>query len=364
MDTDTTRRAGAPEFPWRGLGIDIARHFFPVGDIEILVDLIADLGLSVLHLHLTDDQGWRIEVPGWPDLTERSGPEAVGGDPGGMWTREDWERLRRRARERDIWLVPEIDVPGHTRAALHAAEGLNPDGRRPPAYHGIEVGFSTLSTAAPDTGRFLSDVLSHACLLGEGWVHIGGDESPMGSHEEYLALAGRAVDVVHGAGSRVVAWQEAADLLGPGDVVQVWDERLDLTPVVAASRRGVQVLVSPATHAYLDMKEDATSPTGLTWAGMTSLREALEWDPRRVVAGVEREAIIGVEACVWTETIRTFDELTTMLLPRLAAVADVAWTGSGVGCWRSFRERVPALAREWTRAGLAWRRSPGVDWDA
>lgn len=349
-------------FGWRGLGLDVARHFFTVEDLEVVLDVMASLDLDVLHLHLTDDQGWRIDVPRWPELVRASSSGAVGGDAGGHYTRADWERMVALARGRGILVVPEVDIPGHTNAALHAVPGLTPDGTTPPAYEGVAVGFSTLSTAAPDTQRFLDDVLTHAAALGGGWVHVGGDESHVTPHDEYLALVRSAVDVVHRAGSRVVAWQEAAEVLGPGDVVQVWDERQDLSAVRAAASRGVGVLLSPASRTYLDMKYDEDFPLGLTWAGTSELRDCLEWDPYAVVPGLDPAAVVGVEACLWTETVRTRDELTTMLLPRLAAVADVAARGSGVGRWEEFRARVAPLGRGWTGEGLVWHRSPGVDW--
>lgn len=347
---------------WRGLSLDVARHWFGVGDIEMVLDLMEPLHLNVLHLHLTDDQGWRIEVPGWPQLTERSSSGAVGGDPGGFLTTTDWEHLAGLARSRGIALVPEIDVPGHTNAALHALAGLNPDGQAREAYEGIEVGFSTLSTRAPLTRRFLDEVLAHAVTLGNGTVHIGGDESLATTHEEYLELVGLAVGAVRAAGGRVVAWQEAAGLLGEGDMVQVWDERQDPAPVVEAARRGVGVILSPASRTYLDAKYSEDFPLGLTWAGTSELRDCLEWDPRGAVAGLDPACITGIEAAVWTETLRTREDLTTMLLPRLAAVADVAQRGSGVGRWEEFRDRVAPMARRWEDMGVAWHRSPGVDW--
>lgn len=347
---------------WRGLSLDVARHWFGVRGIETVLEVMEPLDLNVLHLHLTDDQAWRIEVPGWPELTERSSSGAVGGDTGGYLRIADWEHLREVARARGIALVPEIDVPGHTNAALHAVADLNPDGVAKPAYEGVEVGFSTLTTRAPATGRFLTEVLTRATALGEGTVHIGGDESLSTSHEDYREIVGSAVDTVHRAGGRVVAWQEAADLLGPGDLVQVWDERQDFSRIVEASRRGVGVILSPASRTYLDAKYSDDFPLGLTWAGTSELRDCLEWDPLEVVPGLGPSAVAGVEAAIWSETTRTLEELTTLLLPRLAAVADVASRGSGVGRWEEFGVRVAQSAREWDRKGLAWYRSPGVDW--
>ncbi len=359
--TSTEGRTG-PAFEWRGLGLDVARHFFGVEDIEFIIDLMAGMGLNMLHLHLSDDQGWRIEIPGWPELTERSADNAVDGDPGGYYTLADWSRITDHARRHGITVIPEIDLPGHTNAALHAIPGLNPDGRATEPYTGIEVGFSTLSTEAPQTDRFIEEILTRMAGIGAGWVHIGGDESRATPHDQYRDLVRRAVDVVHRAGARVIAWQEAADLLKPGDVVQVWDRSIGYQGVLDAAARGVRVLQSPGNRAYLDMKYDPSTPIGLSWAGTFEVREALEWDPLDTVPGLAPSAVIGVEACLWTETLRTRDDLTYMLLPRLAAFAEVARHGSGIGRWEQFRGRLPALARGWSERGLAWHRSQGVDW--
>ncbi len=172
----------------------------------------------------------------------------------------------------------------------------------------------------------------------------------------------RAVDIVHDAGARVVAWQQAADVLQPGDIVQVWDQRVDLSPVRNAALRGVRVLLSPATRVYLDMKCHPGSPLGVDWAGTVNLRDAFEWDPLAAVPGLPEGTVVGVEAALWTETVRSRDDLTTLLLPRLAAVADVAAFGSGIGRWDDFRRRVAERSRDWEARGLAWRRCPDVSW--
>lgn len=351
-----------PAFGWRGLGLDVSRHFFGVDDVELVIDLMAEMDLNVLHLHLSDDQGWRIEIPGWPELTERSSGSAVGGDPGGYYTLADWSRICEYAGRHGITVVPESDLPGHTTAALHALPGLNPDGRTPDLHTGIEVGFSTLSTDAPLTDRYIDEVLTQLAELGSGWVHIGGDESKVTPHDQYRALVRRAVDAVHRAGSRVVAWQEAADLLDPGDVIQVWDRGIGWQGVLDAASRGVGVLLSPGDRAYLDMKYGPDTALGLTWAGTIELRDALEWDPRQYIPGLDPAAVVGVEGFLWSETLRTRDDLSYMLLPRLAAFSQVATRGSGIGQWQEFRSAVGRQAQGWAERGLRWHRSAGVDW--
>lgn len=354
----------APRYAWRGLSVDVARHPLPLADLLALVDVAADLRLNVLHLHLTDDQGWRLEVPSRPALTERSGGTAVDGDPGGFLTVGDWRTLVEHAAARAVTVVPEIDLPGHVNAALHAYGELTPDGTPADEYTGIEVGFSRLHVDLPTTRPFLEDVLRDVVRMTPGApVHIGGDEVLTMEREEYAALVRAAADVVEAEGRPVVAWQEAAKApLTPGTVVQLWDERLDTTDLVAAVRAGARLLLSPASRVYLDMKYDASTQLGLEWAGHVPLTRSYDWDPDRTVEGVDPSAVVGVEAAVWSETTRTLADVTSLLLPRLAAVAEVAWTAQDRRDWSDFARRVPAVARRWDDAGLAWHRTPDVSW--
>ena len=353
----------APRFGWRGLCVDVARHFLPVADVEVIVDLVAAYKLNVLHVHLTDDQGWRIDLPSWPELAERSSGSAVDGGPGGCYTAEDWASLVAYAAARGVAVVPEIDVPGHTNAALHALPELTPSGEAPAVYTGIGVGFSGLRPELPATGPFLRDVFGDLAAMTPGaYLHIGGDEALEMRAEDYVALVGTAVAAVDAAGRSVVAWQEAAAApLPPGSVLQYWLERADPAPLLAAVDAGARVVMSPASRVYLDIKHTPDDELGQDWAGHTELRDAYEWDPATYLPGLDPAAVAGVEATVWTETLRTLDDVTSMLLPRLAAVAEVAWS-SGTD-WEDFRARVAQHAAAWDRLGLAWYASPQVDWD-
>ncbi|GAA4990635.1 family 20 glycosylhydrolase [Kineococcus glutinatus] len=354
----------APRYPWRGLALDVARHFVDVPTVEAVLDVMATLKLRVLHLHLTDDQGWRLDVPSRPQLTARSGHTAVDGDPAGFYTAADWDRLLAAAAARGVELVPEIDVPGHVNAAQHALPELNPTGEAAAVHTGIEVGFSQLHAALPATGGFLRDVLSDvAAMTPGGYVHIGGDEALTMQPGEYGEIVALAAAAVRNAGKTVVGWQEIAKVpLEPGTVVQWWDEREGAEHVAAAARAGALVLLSPATHAYLDLKYHPGFPLGLEWAGHVELRDAHGWEPADAVPGLPAERITGVEACLWTETVRTPDDVFLMLLPRLAAVAEVAWSAPDRRGWDGFTARVATLARGWDAAGLPWYRSPQVSW--
>ncbi len=350
----------APRYRWRGLMLDISRHFFGPDTIRKVIDLAALYKLNVLHLHLTDDQGWRFEVRNRPELTETSKDTQVGGEGGGFLTAADLQALVEHAAERGIAVVGEIDLPGHTHAALHAVPGLNPDGVSPGAYTGTEVGHSTLRLELPETAGFLEDVVSALVAQTPGeFLHVGGDEVEHLSGEEYTAFIQHVEALVLRHGRRPVFWQEAAPaLLDTRSVVQMWISTGDGAEVVAAARRGHDVILSPGNRTYLDMKHEPSDRLGLTWAGIIDVRDAYDWDPDTVLAGLPPDRILGVEAPLWTETIETEDDLFSMLLPRLAAFAEVAWSDPQVRDWEAFAEDLPAHTALWDARGLAWSRRP------
>jgi hexosaminidase len=354
----------APRYPWRGLSVDVVRHFFGTDDLRAVVDLVGALRLRVLHLHLTDDQGWRIEVPSRPELTGRASGTQVGGGGGGFLTVEEFSALQAYAAERFVTIVPEVDQPGHVNAATHALGELMPDGRPTDAYEGIEVGFSRLWFDNPATEPFLRDVLGDVARMTDGpYVHVGGDEVLTMDPAEYARFVELACRIVRESGRTPVLWQEGArGPIEPGTVLQYWDPKGGTEPFVAAAHAGARVVMSPGNRAYFDMKYTPEHPLGLQWAGFVELRDSYDWEPTEVIPGLPPEAVEGVSAAVWTETLTTRDELFSMLLPRLAAVAEVAWTDARRKDWDSFRTRVAAQAPAWRAAGWAFHPTPQVDW--
>lgn len=381
-----------PRFGWRGLSVDVARHFFGPADLRAVVDLAASYKLNRLQLHLTDDQGWRIQIPSRPELTERSSASAVGGAPGGFLSVDEFRDLQAYAAERFVVVVPEIDLPGHVNAATHAYGDLTPSGEPTDVYDGIEVGFSRLHLDLPATEPFLRDVLTDVAAMTDGpWVHVGGDEVLTMAPEEYAGFVRLAQSILVDAGKTPVAWQEAggaahgdqegaaaaqeqagvaldgptasdAPLVRPGTVLQIWDTRPDPAPMLDAARAGARFVMMPATRAYLDMKYTPEHPLGLQWAAFIELRDAYDWEPADVVPGLPPSAIEGVSAAVWTETLATRDELFSMLLPRLPAVAEAAWSAPEARGWESFRTRVAVEAAAWRRTGKPYHPTPQVDW--
>ncbi|WP_182113233.1 MULTISPECIES: family 20 glycosylhydrolase [unclassified Actinotalea] len=376
-----------PRFAWRGLGLDVARHFFGVDDVRAVIDAMASLKLNVLHLHLTDDQGWRLDVPSRPALAAASGPTAVGGDPGGAYTAGDWDLILTHAASRHVTVVPEVDVPGHVNAALHALGALNPGGEPAAAYTGTDVGIGRLRADLPATGPFLHDVLGDVAAMTPGpWVHVGADAARGMDPGEYRALVRAAVGEVAAAGKGVVGRQRMSRALGPdptgaagsadvdhaledalaGAVLQYWDEREGPEEVAHAARLGARVVLSPATRVGLDAGYDDgdgdATPGGGDRAGHIDVRDSYDWEPADVLPGVPAGRVLGVEAVLWTHGVRTREDLFLLLLPRLAAVAEVAWSPAERRGWDGFARRLPRLGRRWDARELPWYRSPQVDW--
>lgn len=353
----------APTYPLRGVSFDVARHFFGVPDIERLIDLAATYRLNQVHLHLTDDQGWRLEIEDRPLLVERASTNDVDGGAGGFLTLADYAHLQDYAEARHVTLVPEVDMPGHTHAAQVAYPQISPDGEPREPYAGIEVGFSTLHLTSRETWAFVDDVVGTLARHTRGpRLHLGGDEVHTLTAEQYAAFIERLGGVVAQHGKQLVMWQEAAPAhLPPGTLLQYWTHDIDTSHLAQLAReRDARFIASPAPHAYLDLKHDESQELGLTWAGTVEVRDAYEWEPADALPGVPADKIEGVEACLWTETLRTWDDVTTMLLPRLPAVASVAWgsprdTGT-------FLESLAVHGERWARDGVAFHRSPQVPW--
>lgn len=379
------RISDAPRYGWRGAMLDVSRHFLPPEDVKRFVDYMALHKLNRLHLHLSDDQGWRIEVPGWPDLTRIGGSTQVGGGPGGFYTLDEYRELVRYAADRFVTVVPEIDMPGHVNAALASYPELNCDGVAPPLYTGTEVGFSALCLEREITWRFLGDVIREVAAVSPGpWFHVGGDEVPSIARPDYAAFMERVRDLVAAQGKTMVAWDEvAADLPGPGTLVQLWRPDPWRPPdatrgdtaaarasweqreeILAAQEAGARFILSPADRFYLDMKEEPGQVLGLRWAGVPDLQATYEWDPATAMPGLAPGMVLGVEAPLWTETVGTLDEVEQLAFPRLAAVAEFGWTRSEVRNWREFRMRLGAQSARWTALGINFRRSPLVPWEA
>nr|WP_206323406.1 beta-N-acetylhexosaminidase [Streptomyces sp. HNM0574] len=353
-----------PRYAYRGAHLDVSRHFFGVGTVKKYIDRIAMYKLNKLHLHLSDDQGWRIAVKSWPRLTEHGGKTEVGGGPGGYYTQAQYRDIVRYAAARNVTVVPEIDMPGHTNAALSSYAELNCDGVAPPPYTGIEVGFSSLCVGKEITYDFVDDVVREIARLTPGpYLHIGGDEAHSTDKKDYAAFMARAQRTVAKYGKTVVGWHQLTGA-GPaeGAIAQYWGTEGKEKEVVEAAKNGTRLILSPANRAYLDMKYNKDTPYGLDWAGHVETRQSYDWDPGSYFKGVPEEAVHGVEAALWTERIESIEQIDYMAFPRLPGIAELGWSPADTHDWADYRERLAQQAPRWDALGITYWRSPQVPW--
>jgi hexosaminidase len=353
--------ADRPRFSWRGAMLDVARHFFTVREVEQYVDLLALYKMNVLHLHLADDQGWRIEIKSRPKLAIAGSVTQVGGGPGGYFTQEEYAAIVRYAQERYVTIVPEIDMPGHTNAALIAHPELSCSKRPPAPYSGTDVGWSTLCANKEETYAFVDDVVREIAAITPGpYFHMGGDENPILSREDYTKFVERTQDIVAKHGKRMVGWEEISHArLQPTTISQAWATD---TTVAAALKYGAKVLLSPGKRTYLDMKYTDATELGLKWAGLIEVRDAYDWDPANYMKDVTEPNIVGVEAPIWSETVRNITAVQYLAMPRLPALAEVAWTPQASRSWDGFRTRLATHAPRWNFLGVNYYRSPQIPW--
>ena len=358
----TTAIRDQPRFAYRGAMLDVARHFFPVQDVERYLDDIALLKLNVLHLHLSDDQGWRIAIEGYPRLTAIGGASQVGDvhtSTGGFYTQEQYRQIVRYAAARYITIVPEIDMPGHVNAALTSLPGINADGISPARYTGMETGFSSLGVHRPETYAFVTAVLDQLAALTPGpYLHIGGDESQATSPTDYRAFVARAAAIVAATGKTVIGWHQlgASDQLPRGTIGQYWGfvqpDAVGIADARSIVAQGGRLIMSPADVAYLDQKYDILTKLGLNWAGFTSLTDSYSWDPAAVIPGIGDPQVLGVEAPLWTETLSDVSELEQMAFPRIAAIAEIGWSSPASHDLTGFLHRMRAFQSLLGRLGI------------
>ncbi|MFF5294746.1 beta-N-acetylhexosaminidase [Paractinoplanes globisporus] len=371
------RIVDAPRFRWRGVMLDVARHFMPVPEVLRFIDLAAFHKLNVLHLHLTDDQGWRIEVPGRPRLTEVGAwrPSTMlgsrvhglydGRPHGGFYTADDLRRIVAYAAERFVTVVPEVDMPGHMQAAIAAYPSLGngyAGGVR--QSWGISTHVLNVTDQALD---FCRDVLGHVCdIFPSELIGIGGDECPPDEWTDAAALrglpgpsavqpwfTGQMAAFLATRGRRVYGWDELLSRGAPPDaVIAAWRGPF---PTLAAARAGFDVVSCPDISCYLDYRQsdDPGEPTPV--GTLLSLEDVYAFDP--VPPGLtESEAahIIGGQANVWTEHMESARRVDYMTYPRLCAFAETVW-GSATRDFPSFLTRLEAHLPRLDELGVNYR---------
>ncbi len=354
-----------PRFAWRGLMLDVARHFFAVADVKRLIDAAAYYKINRLHLHLTDDQGWRLVITSWPQLSALGGSTEVGGATGPLfYSQAEFADLVAYAAARYITVVPEIDMPGHSNAALASYAALNCDNTATALYTGTEVGFSSLCIDATPTTKFVGDVLGEVSKLTPGaWLHIGDDEAKSTSAADYASFVQALQPMVAATGKKLIGWADIGHAtLTSGAISQHWNP-YDPTSVQLAVQQHAQALLSPANRAYLDMKYDADTPLGQVWAGLVDEQQAYAWNPATEVPGVGEADIVGVEAALWTETIVTLADIEVMTFPRLAGLAEVGWSPVASNDWAGYRLRIAAHGPRLSAMGVGFYKSARIPWE-
>lgn len=359
-----------PRFSWRGSHLDVARHFMPFSFVLRHLDLMAMHKLNVFHWHLTDDQGWRVPIEGYPRLTEIGGVRAetqVGKDADrgdgvrhqGSYTEQEIRDVVRYAADRFITVVPEIELPGHSQAAVAAYPELGNSTSLVTTWTRWGVSDNVLNTEE-GTVRFFEQVLRKVMqLFPSPWIHIGGDEvqrkeweqSPrVNARIEELGLSGvggvqgwwtrRITRFLDANGRRPIGWEEVLEAEGiPASTVAVsWRGEAG---GLNAARAGHDVVMAPANFTYLDQYQSQAPGEPLAIGGFLPLEKIYSYEP--VPPGLtEREAthILGAQAQLWTEYLPTPRHVEYMAWPRLAALAEVVWSPRADRSWQSFLARI------------------------
>ena len=351
----------APEFEYRGTMLDVARHFFSVEEVKRYIDLIAYYKLNVLHLHLSDDQGWRIEIKSWPKLTTIGGKYEVGGGTGGFYTQKEYQEIVKYASEHFITVVPEIDMPGHTHAACLSYPFLDGTGKSLKPYTGTRVGFSTLDTKKDTVYTFVKDVVREISAITPGpYFHIGGDESFVTKKKAYRYFVKRVEGIVEKYNKRMIGWDEISEAaISSNAIAQHWRTEEN---AIRAYKNGNKIILSPAKKAYLDMKYDSLTKYGLDWAGHIPVDTAYIWNPATYIKSFPKESILGIEAPLWSETIGNSDEIEYLAFPRIIGYAELGWSEPEKLDWKDYKKRLAGQTSFLEKNSVNFYKSPLIDW--
>jgi len=378
-----------PRFAYRGMHLDVSRHFFPVSFIERYIDLLARYKLNTFHWHLTDDQGWRIEIRRYPRLTavgawrretmveKHFDPYVGDGVPhGGFYSQDDIRHVVAYARRRHVTIIPEIEMPGHAKAALAAY----PELACTPGPFTVRTTWGVDEDVLCPTERtfaFLEGVLTEVVELFPGpYVHIGGDEVPKTRWErssEMLELMQREhlrdqaelqswfIRRIEGLlaahGRRLIGWDEILEGgLAPEATVMSWR---GTAGGVTAARLGHDAIMSPGSHLYFDHYQGDPAFEPLAIGGYTPLEKVYAYEPLPdTLTAAEARHVLGAQANLWTEYLATPAQVEYMAVPRMLALAEVVWSPRGARNWQSFRARLAGALRALDHAGVRYRVPP------
>jgi len=359
-----------PRFRWRGLLIDLGRHFFGKQVLFKIIDEMAAYKLNVLKLHLTDYEGWRLQIPAYPKLTQVGA--LVDGKPQYLTT-ADVREIVQYAAERQIIVVPEIEMPGHAGAAARSypeyfdKEGGAFNPANPKTYDLIQSVFSEVARLFPAPYvDFAADEVGDETWKGMADVDRLKAEQGLKTTKDVQAyFARKVVAIIGGLGKRPMAWDEQVEAGAPKNVVIQWWRRDRPDVLAAAAKRGHELVISPADQLYFDYPQGPGEP-GAPWegnkGGPQSISKMLAWEPVPDSFTPEESArVLGIEACVWTEFIATERYLQFMIFPRLLALAEIAWRPKGQRDEVEFSRRLEPHIEALRAQGINARRG---EWDA
>ncbi|MFI6156651.1 beta-N-acetylhexosaminidase [Kitasatospora sp. NPDC051170] len=397
----------APRFGWRGVLLDVARHFLPKSDVLRFVDLIAAHKLNVLHLHLTDDQGWRVEIKRYPRLTERgawrersmvgyrAGQRRDDRPHGGYYTQDDLREMVAYAAERGITVVPEIDLPGHTQAAVAAYPELGNTDVVDTSGLGVWTDWGVspnVLNASEETLRFFEGVLEEVLeLFPSEFVHLGGDECPKEQWKDSAAAQARIRELglanedelqshlirhfdrwLAARGRRLIGWDEILEGgLAPGAAVSSWR---GFGGGIAAAEAGHDVVMCPEQYVYFDHRQADGLEEPIPVGFVRTLEDVYRFEPvpPQLDAAAARH-VIGTQANLWSEFMHSARDIDYRAFPRLAAFAEVAWSDlpreGAARDWAGFEQRLGEHLRVLDALGVEyrpvdgphpWQRWPGV----
>ena len=349
-----------PKYEWRGTMIDISRSFFGPEYIKKHLDRMAFYKLNRLHLHLTDDQGWRIEIKQLPKLTEVGSKGAVKGGRSGFLTQDEYKDIQEYAAARNIIIIPEIDMPGHNYSALMAYPELNcdefanltPARATPPAlYHEYNVGWSKFCLENPETYDFVATVMGEMAEITEGpWLHIGGDEIEDPLYEEFMV---KADSIVRGLGKTTIGWEEATKAeVDSSFISQRWHGEVE-------SVVDVKVIESICSSFYFDHANVEGQESTNNWCKEDGVSLKNVYDFKS-----DNPSVLGVEAPVWTEMVLSDSALDDRFWPRSIALAEVGWSKTENRKYKDFLNRLGKHGERLDRMKVDYYRTPEVNWNS
>ena len=377
-----------PRFAYRGTHFDVSRHFFTLDEVKTFIDMIALHGINTFHWHLTDDQGWRIEIKKYPRLTEvgsyrpnsiigRTGPGYDNTPVSGFYTQDEAREIVKYAADRHIQVIPEIDLPGHMMAAMASYPELGCTGGPYEVWRAWGVNDGVLCPGKDGTMQFIADVLNEVMdIFPAPYIHIGGDECPkvlwtkcphcqarikeLGlvekngvSPESQLQgyVTSFACNVVREHGKSAIGWDEILECEIPQDaIIMSWR---GVEGATEGTKRGHRAILTPTSHCYFDFyqtKDTANEPYAI--GGLTTVERVYSLEPcLPTMTSEEKALVMGCQANLWTEYIPTFSHVQYMELPRLAALSEVQWLDPDKKNFEDFKTRIPAIMAMYDKMG-------------